>query len=385
MSVAADDSASEPFDNAFRGRSVLVTGHTGFKGSWLSLWLSRLGARVTGYSLNPPTQPNHFELCRVRETLAEHHVADIRHLERLQVCLDEARPEVVFHLAAQTVVRQGYRSPLETFSANVTGTACILEAIRLAQRPCVVVIVSSDKCYENHEQSGGHRENDRMGERDPYGASKGAAELVVRSYRESFFPPDRLREHGVKLASARAGNVIGGGDWKADSLIADVVRALASHQAIELRNPSAIRPWQHVLQALSGYLTLASRMLGDDDPALCSGWNIGPLPGNDLTVREVVEQFLAIWGEGEWRDISDRDHVHEAHTLRLCIDKARSQLNWHPCWTTSQVLASTADWYRCWLESDADLQQLSLTQIAAYEEAMRANAAAFAEPAVMTT
>jgi CDP-glucose 4,6-dehydratase len=256
---------------------------------------------------------------------------------------------------------------------NVTGTACVLEAIRLAQRPCVVVIVSSDKCYENHEPNRAHRESDPMGERDPYGGSNGAAELVVRSYRESFFPPDKLREHGVKLASGRAGNVIGGGDWKTDGLIADVVRALASHQAVELRNPSAIRPWQHVLPALSGYLMLASRMLRDDDPSLCSGWNIGPLPGNDLTAREVVEQFLAIWGEGEWRDVSDRDHVREAHALRLCIDKARSKLNWSPCWTISEALSCTADWYRRWLSGDADLRQLSLAQIAAYEEAMRAD------------
>jgi CDP-glucose 4,6-dehydratase len=385
MSAPADDRASKPFDDAFRGRSVLVTGHTGFKGSWLSLWLSRLGAKVTGYSLDPPTQPNHFELCRVRETLAEHHTADIRHLERLQLCLEEAQPDVVLHLAAQSVVRQGYRSPLDTFSINVTGTACILEAVRLSQRPCVVVVVSSDKCYENHEAAAGHRENDPMGERDPYGASKGAAELVVRSYRESFFPADKLRGHGVKLASARAGNVIGGGDWKADGLIADVVRALARREAVELRQPGAIRPWQHVLQALSGYLTLASRLLRDDDPALCSGWNIGPLPGNDLTVREVIEQFLAIWGEGEWRDVSDREHLREAHTLRLCIDKARSQLHWRPCWTTSQVLVSTADWYRRWLDGAADLQQLSLAQIAAYEEAMRSNAAAVSEPSLVTT
>ena len=358
---------STPFNDAFRGRSVLVTGHTGFKGSWLCLWLARLGAKVTGYALDPPTQPNHFELCRVRETLAEHYVADIRHLERLQTCLDEAQPDVILHLAAQSVVRQGYRAPLETFSVNVTGTACILEAVRLAQRPCAVVVVSSDKCYENHEQSGGHRESDPLGERDPYGGSKGAAELVVRSYRESFFPPDKLGQHGVKLASARAGNVIGGGDWKSDALIADVVRALARHEAVELRSPHAIRPWQHVLQALSGYLTLTARLLRDDDPALCSGWNIGPLPGSELTVREVVEQFLAIWGAGQWRDVSDRAHVREAHTLRLCIDKALSQLAWRPCWSTPQVLEQTAAWYRHWLAGDADLQALSLEQIAAYE------------------
>jgi CDP-glucose 4,6-dehydratase len=359
-----------PFDDAFRGRSVFVTGHTGFKGSWLCLWLARLGAKVTGYSLEPPTAPNHFELARVRESLAEHHLADIRDTDRLREALSIARPDVVLHLAAQSVVRRGYREPLETFSANVMGTASVLEAIRTLQRPCAVIVVSSDKCYENHEQPWGHRESDPMGERDPYGGSKGAAELIVRSYRESYFPPHRLAEHGVKLASARAGNVIGGGDWKADALIVDVVKALSRREPVEIRCPTAVRPWQHVIQCLSGYLALASRLLRDDDPALCSGWNIGPLPGSELTVREVVEQFLAIWGSGEWRDVSDREHPREAQTLRLCIDKALWQLHWRPRWTTSQVLALTAQWYRTWLEGEQDLQNLSLDQIAAYEQAM---------------
>lgn len=363
-------SCGAPFDDAFRGRSVLVTGHTGFKGSWLALWLSKLGAQVTGFSLQPPTQPNHFELCRTQDKLSRHCMADVRDVEQVRACLDASRPDVIFHLAAQSVVREGYRSPLETFSVNVLGTAALLEAVRLAQRPCVVVVVSSDKCYENHEQPWGHRESDPMGERDPYGGSKGAAELVVRSYRESYFAPDKLHQHGVKLASARAGNVIGGGDWKADGLIADAVRALAAKKPIEIRSPSAVRPWQHVLQALSGYLTLGARLLHDDDPALCSGWNIGPLPGNELTVREVIERFLAIWGEGEWRDTSDRPHVREAHTLRLCIDKALSQLRWRPAWSTQEVLELTAQWYRRWLLGDTDLRELSLTQIAAYEGAM---------------
>lgn len=359
-----------PFDDAFRGRSVFVTGHTGFKGSWLCLWLARLGAKVTGYSLEPPTAPNHFELARVRDSLAGHHIADIRDTDRLCEALSVARPDVVLHLAAQSVVRRGYREPLETFSSNVMGTASVLEAIRTLQRPCAVVVVSSDKCYENHEQPWGHRESDPMGERDPYGSSKGAAELVVRSFRESYFPPQRLAEHGVKLASARAGNVIGGGDWKADALIVDLVKAISRREAVELRCPHAVRPWQHVIQCLSGYLALAARLLRDDDPALCSGWNIGPLPGSELTVREVVEQFLAIWGNGEWRDVSDREHPREAQTLRLCIDKALWQLHWRPRWTTAQVLSLTAQWYRAWLDGEQDLQSLSLNQIAAYEQAM---------------
>lgn len=361
---------NRPFDGAFHGRSVFLTGHTGFKGSWLALWLVRLGAKVTGYSLEPPTDPNHFDLCQIRDLLAENHLADIRDTDRLRAAIDVARPDVVLHLAAQSVVRRGYKEPLETFSSNVMGTASVLEALRTLERPCTVVVVSSDKCYENHEQPWGHRESDPMGERDPYGGSKGAAELVVRSYRESFFPPDKLAQHGVKLASARAGNVIGGGDWKADALLVDVVKALARHQPIEIRSPNAVRPWQHVLQALSGYLTLTARLLHDDDPALCSGWNIGPLPGEEWTVREVVEKFLAIWGSGEWIDVSDRQHPREAQTLRLCIDKALWQLHWRPRWTTSHVLSLTAEWYRRWLEGETNLQRLSLQQIEAYEQAM---------------
>ncbi len=367
MPTAAENQSTLPFGGVFRSRSVFVTGHTGFKGSWLCLWLARLGAKVTGYSLAPPTNPNHFEIGRVRAVLAGHHVADIRDTVRMQSALDEARADLVLHLAAQSVVRAGYREPLETFSSNVMGTASVLEAVRLLQRPCVVVVVSSDKCYENHEQPWGHRESDPMGERDPYGGSKGAAELVVRSYRESFFPPDKLSEHGVKLASARAGNVIGGGDWKADALLVDVVKALSRRETVELRSPNAVRPWQHVLQALSGYLALSARLLREDDPALCSGWNIGPLPGSELTVREVVEQFLAIWGSGEWRDVSDRAHPREAQTLRLCIDKALWQLGWRPRWSTEKVLALTAEWYRRWLGGEDDMQQVSLKQIAAYE------------------
>jgi CDP-glucose 4,6-dehydratase len=370
MPTPAESPHTPPWNDAFRGRRVLVTGHTGFKGSWLSLWLARLGAKVTGYSLAPPTDPSHFEVCGVREVLAQHHTADIRDTPKMLATLEQSQPEVVLHLAAQSVVRQGYREPLETFSVNVMGTASVLEAVRLWQRPCVVVVVSSDKCYENHEQPWGHRESDPMGERDPYGGSKGATELVVRSYRESYFSPHKLGDHGVKLASARAGNVIGGGDWKADALIVDVVKALAKNQPIDIRSPHAVRPWQHVLQALSGYLTLAARMLGDDDPALCSGWNIGPLPGSELTVREVVAQFLALWGSGEWRDVSDRAHPREAQTLRLCIDKALWQLPWRPRWTTDKVLALTADWYRRYLAGGDDMLRISLDQIAEYEESL---------------
>ena len=358
-------------DNAFQNRSVFVTGHTGFKGAWLCMWLARLGARVTGYALEPPTAPSLFEVARVREMLVDHHVADVRDTARLTEAIRTAQPDVVLHLAAQSIVRRGYREPHETFSVNVMGTASVLEAVRTLGRPTSVVCVTSDKCYENREQPWGYRENDAFGDHDPYGGSKGAAELVVRSYRDSFFHADRVEQHGVRLASARAGNVIGGGDWTPDALLVDIVRSLSQNEPALIRSPHAFRPWQHVLQALSGYLMLAAKLLNDDEPMLCSGWNFGPLPGSEIPVREVVEQFLAHWGDGQWVDGSDPHAMREANILRLCIDKALWQLHWKPCWSTPQTLARTADWYRRWLNDDEDMQQVSLEQIEAYEQAMR--------------
>jgi CDP-glucose 4,6-dehydratase len=306
----------------------------------------------------------------VRELLSAHHVADIRDTDRLTAAMRDAEPDVVFHLAAQSVVRRGYREPLSTFSVNVMGTAAVLEALRLLNRPCAAVMVTSDKCYENREQVWGYREDDHLGEHDPYGASKGAAELVIRAYRESFFPAHQIAQHGIKLASARAGNVIGGGDWTPDALIVDVVTALSRGNSIALRNPRALRPWQHVLQALSGYLTLAASLLQRDDPGLCSPWNIGPLPGNEIPVRELVELFIEQWGNGKWADRSDPSSPREANILRLCIDKALWQLSWKPCWSIQQVLRHTADWY-CSYFNGEHMQGRSFQQIAMYETAMR--------------
>jgi len=359
------------WNDAFRGRTVLVTGHTGFKGSWLCLWLARLGAKVVGLALDPPTVPNNFTLSGVREALQEHVIADVRDVALLIKTIERTRPDVVLHLAAQTVVRTAHREPLETWSVNVMGTVAVLEAIRLARQPCATVIVTSDKAYDNREQVWGFREEDPLGDRETYGASKGAAELATRAYRESFFPPERLKEHSVKIASARAGNVIGGGDWTADALIVDIVRAVQRREPVAIRRPDAFRPWQHVLQALSGYLTLAARLLQSDDPALCSGWNIGPLPGSELPVSELVALFLKEMGGGKWIDASDPAAPHEAIALRLCIDKALWQLPWRPEWSLPEVLAHTAAWYRRWLAGDSALQEFSLTQIAAYEAAMQ--------------
>ena len=349
------------------GKKVFVTGHTGFKGSWLCLWLSALGARVNGYALDPPTRPNNFTISKVRETLHDHHVADIRDAEKLALAMRQADPDLVLHLAAQSVVREGYASPHETFDVNVMGTVNVLEAVRELDRACSVVCVTSDKCYENVEQVWGYRETDAMGDHDPYGASKGAAEIAIRSYRHSFFPPERLAEHGVKLASGRAGNVIGGGDWTKDALIVDLVKALSEDRPVSLRSPNAYRPWQHVLQALSGYLTLSARLLASDDRKYCSGWNFGPVPGNEIPVRQVVEIFLNQWGGGEWIDASDGSNPREANILRLSIDKALWELGWKPCWGVEEVLRRTSQWYRRHAENRDLMPDFALSQIRDYE------------------
>ena len=356
------------FDSrSFEGRSVFLTGHTGFKGSWLCLWLAKMGARVTGYALEPPTSPSHFEIAEVRDLLTDHHIADVRDTDTLTAAIRKADPDYVIHFAAQTVVKTGYEDPYETFSVNVMGTAAVLEAVRQIGKPCNVLIVTSDKCYENLEQPWGYRENDPMGDHDPYGGSKGAAELVVRSYRSSFFHPHKLDQHGVKVASARAGNVIGGGDWTAHALIVDLARSLTNGEDVVLRNPGAYRPWQHVLQALSGYLTLAARLDSDDGPAFCSGWNIGPLPGNEIPVSEIADRFISNWGSGRWIDGSTPDQQREAHILRLCIDKALWELDWTPRWSIDEVISRTVDWYRIWNEDSARMQDVSMQQIADYE------------------
>jgi len=355
----------------WRGRRVFVTGHTGFKGSWLCLWLSRLGAKVTGFSIDLPTVPNQFSESNVKELLDSHIISDVRDQKKVEQAIRRSEPDLVLHLAAQTVVMEGYREPFETFSTNVMGTASVLEAVRVLNRPCSVVVVTSDKCYENREQVWGYRESDPMGEKDPYGGSKGAAELVVRSYRESFFPTSKISQHGIKVASARAGNVIGGGDWTEDALIVDVVNSLAKGEPVRIRNPESFRPWNHVLQALSGYLTLSEKLMETDDPVYCSGWNIGPLPGNEIPVHEVVELFLEQWGEGSWIDASNLNAPREARILRLAIDKAIWELKWKPVWDVRETIRQTAKWYRHRQGNQGAMQKFSLSQIEHYELQMQ--------------
>jgi len=358
------------FADSLAGKRVFLTGHTGFKGSWLALWLKHLGAEVTGYSLDPPTEPNNYTVSGISEILVEEYVADLGDRPTLQRAIRRAEPELIMHLAAQSVVRTGYADPWQTFQTNVMGTAALLETVRGLKLPCAILCVTSDKCYENREQVWGYREQDALGDHDPYGGSKGAAELVIRSYRSSFFPTQQWTQHGIALASARAGNVIGGGDWKSHALLPDAFRALAAGQPIPVRNPESFRPWQHVLQCLSGYLTIVSHLLGPQASDYCSGWNIGPLPGSELPVREVLDHFLSEWGDGSWTHVGDPNQPREATILRLCIDKAVWQLGWTPAWNVRQAIGQTARWYRRYLESPTQMRALCWQQIDEYTLAM---------------
>jgi CDP-glucose 4,6-dehydratase len=349
------------------GKRVFVTGHTGFKGSWLLLLLDRLGARPTGYSLAPPTSPALFEAAGLLDLVARHHEADIRDTARLAAAVREAAPDVVLHLAAQPLVRLSHREPLDTFSTNVVGTASLLDAVRQASRPCAVLVVTSDKCYEPHPDGRPHDEADRLGGHDPYSASKGAAELVAEAYRRSFFPPERLAEHGVQLATVRAGNVIGGGDWAADRIVTDIVRHLAAGRPVPLRNPASVRPWQHVLEPLTGYLSLAAAMLERPSAEWCSGWNFGPAAGADVTVRELAEIFIEAWGSGRWEDAHDAAAPLETHVLRLSIEKAQDSLPWRPRLSAPEAIRRTAAWFRGFATDPAAARRLCAADIDAYE------------------
>jgi CDP-glucose 4,6-dehydratase len=355
-------------ENAFRGKSVFLTGHTGFKGSWLALWLHQLGAQVTGYALDPPTRPNHFEVAGVAGTLEEDVRADIRDHEAVDSAFGRCQPDFVFHLAAQPIVRSSLANPRETFDINVVGTASVLDAVRSAGLPCSVVVITSDKCYRNEGQVWGFREDDPLGGHDPYSASKAGTELVVGAYRASYFQPERSAEHGVRLASARAGNVIGGGDWAEDRIVPDAVRALASGTDLLVRNPISTRPWQHVLEPLSGYLELAATLAsGDHLERWAQAWNFGPLPTEEATVADLASSIVAAWGSGRWTTPSAALVDVEAKTLRISIDKAISELGWRPRWQLGETVTRTVEWYRRYYRSPHDsMQQHSLADIEAY-------------------
>ncbi len=346
------------FASFYRGKRVLITGHTGFKGSWLALWLHELGAQVTGVALPPEAKPNHWDLMALP---SNDHRLDIRDFAALKQVLTERQPEIVFHLAAQPLVRRSYRDPLETWSTNVMGTVNVLEACRQSPSVRAIVAITTDKCYENCEWHWGYRENDPLGGHDPYSASKAGAELVAASYRTAYFNTDST----PLLATARAGNVIGGGDWAADRLIPDLIRALEMKQPLEIRSPNATRPWQHVLESLSGYLLLGQKLLVGDK-AYAEAWNFGPDPEGNRTVSEVLEKLNRHWSSMRW-NTTRTPQPHEAMLLYLDSSKARNILGWHPVWDIDATLAKTADWYRAWLQSGAVIsrQQLADYTIAA--------------------
>jgi CDP-glucose 4,6-dehydratase len=329
-----------------KGRRIFITGHTGFKGSWLALWLHHLGANVYGYSLPAPTIPSNYEMSAIKGLLAGEWIADIRDREQMKLAIATCQPDVIFHLAAQPLVRTSYKEPYETFDVNVMGTASVLDAVRAANKPCAVICITTDKCYENLEREEGYSEEEPMGGYDPYSASKGAAEILIASYRRAFFHPDTLSVHGVQLASARAGNVIGGGDFAEDRIVVDLVKSMLNGTQMSIRNPNAIRPWQHVLEPLSGYLTLAEKMLASPSARWCEGWNFGPEAESERTVRELADLFLTEWGSGSWTDASDGNHPHEAGVLRLKINKAKKELGWSPTWTFETMIQRTVYWYR---------------------------------------
>ncbi|MBW8785648.1 MAG: CDP-glucose 4,6-dehydratase [Novosphingobium sp.] len=330
---------------SYAGKTVFVTGHTGFKGSWLCLWLQRLGARVVGYSLPPPTEPSLFEQAGIAAGIT-HVAGDVRDAPAFEAALADARPDFVFHLAAQPLVLDSYAAPGETFAVNVAGSINLMEALRRTGTRGAVVMVTTDKVYRNREWAFGYREDDPLGGHDPYSASKAAMEIAVASWRDSFFPAAREPQHGVRIATARAGNVIGGGDWAANRLVPDLARALPRNRAPELRNPGSLRPWQHVLEPLAGYLLLGARLAGENGARFAEAWNFGPSSTEVKTVGELADAMVARWRIGGWSDGSDPGAHHEARVLRLAIDKAVGALGWRPVWDFARTVERTADWYR---------------------------------------
>lgn len=352
------------FGDIFRGKRVLVTGHTGFKGSWLSLWLHDLGAQVTGFALPPDTAPSHFDLVGLRD-LITHVEGDIRDPHHVNKTFQTVKPEIVFHLAAQALVRDSYDDPKKTFDTNIGGTVNILEAVRLSSSVKAALVITSDKCYENKEWVWGYRENDPMGGHDPYSASKGGAEIVCSAYRRSFFDKAGRGPH-IGFATVRAGNVIGGGDWAKDRIIPDCIRALSENKPIVIRNPKATRPWQHVLEPLSGYLFLARKLLDDTDK-FSGAWNFGPADIEHIKVEELAKRFVAVWGKGAIeRNEPNEPAPHEANLLRLSIDKAAYELGWSPILSGSTAIDWTVNWYKRWDMDEKDMRGFSLEQIREY-------------------
>lgn len=354
------------YNGFYKGKRVLITGHTGFKGSWLSIWLHVLGAEVIGVSLEPATERDNFVLSGIGNKIKADIRADIRDGQRMKEIFSEYQPEIVFHLAAQPLVRLSYEIPVETYEVNVMGTINIMEAIRATKSVKVAVMVTTDKCYDNCEQLKGYVETDPFGGYDPYSSSKGACEVAIQSWRRSFFnPEDYGRKHTVSIASVRAGNVIGGGDWAKDRIIPDCIRALETTKVIDIRSPKSVRPWEHVLEPLSGYMMLAQKMW-ESPTEYCEGWNFGPEQDSVLTVWEMGSAFIDNFGFGEIRDVSNPNDLHEAKLLMLNISKAKSRLGWHPRLDVKAALSLTADWYKRY--NTEDVYKLCVEEISKFIE-----------------
>lgn len=350
----------------WKNRKVFITGHTGFKGSWLTIWLEKMGAVVTGYSLPPNTNPSLFELAQVEKNITSLY-GDIRDYENLKKAIQIAEPEVVLHLAAQPLVRESYLDPISTYSTNVMGTVHLLDSVRHTPSVRSVVIVTSDKCYENKEWPWAYRENEPMGGFDPYSNSKGCSELVTSSYRSSFFNLKNFESHKVGVASARAGNVIGGGDWAKDRLVPDILKSFETSNDVVIRNPLAIRPWQHVLEPLSGYLLLA-QALYSQGPKFADAWNFGPNEDEVNTVESIVKTMCSMWGDtARYKIQSESNQPHEAFYLKLDSSKARMLLPWQPRWTLKKALQNTIDWHRSFLTNKTQLKEICHQQISLYE------------------
>lgn len=357
--------AAPSLARAFSGKRVLVTGHTGFKGAWLTLWLNRLGAEVHGVALDPPTQPNLFECAELEYVLASDTRADVASLPGLERAISKADPEILFHLAAQPLVRTSYLDPLITLSTNVMGTANVLDCARRACSLRTIVIITTDKVYDNREWSHPYRESDSLGGRDPYSASKAAAEIIASSYRDSFFSGPN--GHPARVATARAGNVIGGGDWAADRLTPDCLKAFASGNPVSLRFPHSVRPWQHVLEPLSGYLRLAHALSSESGSRYARAFNFGPDTEGDATVGTVARTTAELWGADARVEVSPSDeHPHEAGLLRLDSTLARIELGWRPKWNLREALSRTTDWHKAWCQG-ANMREFSTDQIAEWE------------------
>jgi len=348
----------------WKGKNVFLTGHTGFKGSWLALWLLKLGARVHGYSLNPPTNPNMFDVANIKHDLSSHIISDIRDLDRLKTAVSEASPDIVIHMAAQPIVRDSYQIPVDTYTTNVIGTINILEAVRIVDCVKAIVCVTTDKCYENKEWVWGYRENEPLGGHDPYSSSKACAEIAVSSWRRSFFGTDDQFHHAA-IATARAGNVIGGGDWAKDRLVPDCINAIIKGEKIIVRSPYSIRPWQHVLEPLSGYLILALKLY-EEGYKYAEAWNFGPNSNDERPVEYVVSEVCKAYGDGaKFEIVHNPDQPHEAAYLKLDCSKSRSVLAWEPKWNLNKAIEATVEWVKAW-RNNADMRKLSESQIESY-------------------